>query len=397
MKKIIHINIVCQYPFPIGYSGTNRILSYAKELVALGHHVHVNTLFSTEEKSQVINQNARGTYCGITFEYPFRTTIKSNVKILRIVEVVLGCLLTLYKIYKYRRQNRTDVLLISDDNPFLLFLFVIFSKTIGVDNTVLIVDEYPAPIRYGKEKLSRLRKLLFKFSLRKINGFIYMTSILHDFYSPILGSKTKTLLLPMTVETERFNSVCNDVEESVVYIGNLDVKKDGVDILIKAFESITKDFPNLKLMLYGKGSIENESILKKLVESFHLENKVFFLGKVERDLVPEILSKAKVLALSRPTSLRADAGFPTKLGEYLASGRPVVVTKVGEIPNYLNHLETAYLAEPDSVQDFALKLSQVLDDYSQSEIIGAKGRTLALSVFNSNVQAKKMSDFLRSL
>ena len=42
-----------------------------------------------------------------------------------------------------------------------------------------------------------------------------------------------------------------------------------------------------------------------------------------------------MLVLARPDNIQAKGGFPTKLGEYLATGNPVVVTKVGEIPNYL--------------------------------------------------------------
>jgi len=62
---------------------------------------------------------------------------------------------------------------------------------------------------------------------------------------------------------------------------------------------------------------------------------------------------AKILALARPKSKVADAGFPSKLTEYLSTGNPVVVTRVGEIPYYLKDNVHAFLTEPDSVNSFA--------------------------------------------
>ena len=64
--------------------------------------------------------------------------------------------------------------------------------------------------------------------------------------------------------------------------------------------------------------------------------------------MPKYLCNAKLLALARPDSIQAQGGFPTKLGEYLATGRPVVVTKVGEIPDYLEDGVNAFLSDINS-------------------------------------------------
>ncbi len=54
-----------------------------------------------------------------------------------------------------------------------------------------------------------------------------------------------------------------------------------------------------------------------------------------------------------PDSKQAQGGFPTKLGEYLATGNPVCATTVGEIPDYLVDGESVYFAVPGSVDSFA--------------------------------------------
>ncbi len=123
-------------------------------------------------------------------------------------------------------------------------------------------------------------------------------------------------------------------------------------------------------------------------------NRIIFTGRIDKDQVPHYLMNAKILALARPDSIQAQGGFPTKLGEYLATGRPVVVTRTGEIPLYLHHGQNALLCEPGNVDDFANKLRWALENYDHACRIGANGRIIAETVFNSRIQAKKLSTFL---
>ena len=49
--------------------------------------------------------------------------------------------------------------------------------------------------------------------------------------------------------------------------------------------------------------------------------------------------------------VRSTARFPTKIGEYLASGRPIVTTAVGEMPRYFEDGVTAFISAPDDPQE----------------------------------------------
>ena len=101
--------------------------------------------------------------------------------------------------------------------------------------------------------------------------------------------------------------------------------------------------------------------LKELCIKLNIMDEVIFTGKIQKDLMPDYLCNANVLCLARPNNIQAQGGFPTKLGKSLATGNPVVVTKVGEIPDYLDE-QSAYLACPGSVDDFANNLKKALID-----------------------------------
>ena len=101
--------------------------------------------------------------------------------------------------------------------------------------------------------------------------------------------------------------------------------------------------------------------------------------------------------LARPNSIQAQFGFPTKLGEYLMTAKPVVVTSTGEIPCYLQDNEHAYIALPDDDISLSEKLREALRFPDKSLTIGRNGKKQALKYFNNKHETKKILDFIDRL
>ncbi|MEO7491038.1 MAG: glycosyltransferase, partial [Ferruginibacter sp.] len=99
----------------------------------------------------------------------------------------------------------------------------------------------------------------------------------------------------------------------------------------------------------------------------------------------------------RPDSKQAQGGFPTKLGEYLATGNPVCATSVGEIPDYLVDAESIYFAEPGSINSFTIAMERALSNTEEARSIGMKGREVAEKHFNKDIQSKIFYHFLKEV
>jgi glycosyltransferase involved in cell wall biosynthesis len=99
--------------------------------------------------------------------------------------------------------------------------------------------------------------------------------------------------------------------------------------------------------------------------------------------------------LARPDSLQAQAGFPTKLGEYLATGRPVVVTRTGEIGSYLVDGKSAYLAEPGNVKDIARQIDAVLSNPDAARVVGEAGRKVSIECFDWRVHKDELVRWMK--
>ena len=121
------------------------------------------------------------------------------------------------------------------------------------------------------------------------------------------------------------------------------------------------------------------------------------MNEYPRDQIPNIICNADLLVLPRPDSKQAQGGFPTKLGEYLATGNPVCATRVGEIPDYLIDNESVFFAVPGSIESFAEAMDRALSIPDTAKWVGLNGRRVAEREFNKDIQARKLLDFLKEL
>jgi glycosyltransferase involved in cell wall biosynthesis len=171
--------------------------------------------------------------------------------------------------------------------------------------------------------------------------------------------------------------------------------KDGLENLIGAMALVNNKAENIRLQLVGAAPAADLAKLRKQVAALNLDSAITFLGKRPTDEIPFILRNSDLLVLARPNNKQAQAGFPTKLGEYLASGKPVVITTTGEIPKYLKDKESAYLSKPDDIHDFAERIIYALSD-KNAETIGKRGYQIANNYFNYRNYGKQFVEILQN-
>ena len=166
-----------------------------------------------------------------------------------------------------------------------------------------------------------------------------------------------------------------------------------MDLLLKAFALIAKKCPEYKLYIIGKAP-SNDSENYKLAEDLGIIDQVVFTGVVQASDIPQLLTNAEILALARPNSVQNTYGFPTKLGEYLLTGNPVVITRVGDIPLFLKDRESALMSECGDYISFADNLLWAIRNPKEAKLIGMRGKAVAQENFNYLIESKKIIDFI---
>lgn len=238
---------------------------------------------------------------------------------------------------------------------------------------------------------------VFTEAVRKIDLFAVMTKTLTAYYQGMAKPEARFMHLPMTVDLSRFDHVpvvkSTYIKPYIAFTGTMNNQKDGVDVLIKAFAKIASTYPTSHLYLAGFWHYD-VPMQDELISGFGLKERIHRVGVLNREQIPVFIGNANLLVLSRPDSHQAQGGFPTKLGEYLATGNPVCVTKVGEIPDYIEDNVSAFMADPGNVDSFADAMDRALRDANNAKRVGANGRKVAEEHFNAEVQAKRLVEFL---
>lgn len=362
-----------------GEAWTNRLLAYAKGFAELGKEVTIYFLITDKNRT------------------PYLLNIP-GVEIVNLWEQD-GCLARRFRVISFLKNLFKFKMEIKEQDCVFLYgihnyQFYITRQISKYAKVFCESTEHPAVF----SKSGKITNLKLKQNLNNLNGLFVISQSLKDFYESIGVIKDKVHVINMFVDTARFNGLLkNNKEKYIAYCGAVSYDKDGVDILIKAFAIFRKYHRDFKLYIIGNGVTMNTiPRLKELSISLDASDDIIFTGAVSPNRIPQLLYDARILALARPNNLQAKNGFPTKLGEYLATGNPVVVTRVGDIPLFIKHHENGFLSNPEA-ESFAEQLLWVADHYEEAKAIGLKGKELVNDEFSYLCQSKKVIDIMDKL
>lgn len=391
-------NIVMIYTdkFPDGGAGANRHLTIGKGLVELGNKYTVFIIRPTEDKNNIYNKDITASIDGINYEYTAGTTVwKPRKKIIQFFLFLKGFIISFVRLHQIEKLYKIDILISAFSSISMNFCYFIYCKIKGI-KFVYHIDEYPWMIIRPSNYNKYYSALFLKYFYKLFDALIIMTMPLMEYYKNLVSKNAKLFQLPMTVDSDRFYNIKINTKNTIdiLYCGSMNNDKDGVNILTESFCKLSLQYDNLRLLLVGNlTDTKSVNEIKEIIHNYKMENKIIFTGELSRDLIPELLCNANILALPRPNNIQTEGGFPTKLGEYLMAEKPVVVTKVGEIPNYLKDRETAFLAEPGDIISFKNKLEEVILNKELANTVATNGKKLAMKTFDFKIQMKRLTDF----
>jgi glycosyltransferase involved in cell wall biosynthesis len=177
----------------------------------------------------------------------------------------------------------------------------------------------------------------------------------------------------------------------------------GVEKLAEAIKSITTGghgVPPLqrpKFLLVGSGSLQAE--VEKQLENEVKEGRVIFTGAVAHDRVPKLLDACDILVA--PHVRLADGseffGSPTKIFEYMAMGKGIVASRLGQIGEVLVDEETSLLVEPGNVGELGNAIVRLIESETLRKRLGARAREVAAREHTWTHNARRVLDAYQNL
>ena len=164
-----------------------------------------------------------------------------------------------------------------------------------------------------------------------------------------------------------------DKSKVIIQVGRFYPQKRH-DLSLRAFAALRSHYPGIKLALVGDGPLRSE--LLRMADSLRLGSSIEFLGI--RNDVPELLAQADIFWM--PSEWE---GLPIACIEAMASGLPVIATRVGGLSEVVTHGKTGFLLSPENcLAQLVQRTSELLDDTSLAKTMGSNGRAVAYESFS---------------
>jgi len=174
----------------------------------------------------------------------------------------------------------------------------------------------------------------------------------------------------------------------VLFVGRL-TKAKGVDILLKAIKIFKEKYQKeIKAAIVGKGYLEEE--LKELVIKLGIEKEVEFLG-VRRD-IEKFMKSTKLFVL--PSRWE---GLPLTVLEAMNSGAGIIATKVGGIPEVIEHEKEGILISPEDPTALAGAIAELLKDRELRVKLGINAYKKVKEKYSIEVYTKNILGLYKSL
>jgi glycosyltransferase involved in cell wall biosynthesis len=168
----------------------------------------------------------------------------------------------------------------------------------------------------------------------------------------------------------------------------------GVLVLAEAIKTVVRDL-SVSFLLIGSGSLHAE--VQQILVNETRDRRVMFTGPVNHNEVPRFLDACDILV--SPHVPLADGseffGSPTKLFEYMAMGKAIVASRLGQIADLLDDGKTALLVEPGDPVELASAIQRLAESAELRQKLGANARESVVQKHTWKHNAQRVLDEYR--
>ena len=231
-----------------------------------------------------------------------------------------------YKLFLTLIKNKPDKVIVYNMNYMYSFVWMI-CKILKIKCSLIIADYTP----YIEEKTlgGKIKAIICGAQLNCFPEHIILSSELFK-----KMKRKNSILLQGGVNPKKYEDFeISRIQDKahIVYSGALEYST-GIDQFLKAIEKISNE--NIRISISGNGSLRN------LVESAAVnDNRIEYVGFLSEAEYLNMLKNANILVNPRNMDLlQSKNNFPSKILEYLATGRPIISTQFSGFEYFENHI-----------------------------------------------------------
>lgn len=381
--------------FPHGLAEIQKIILISKGQIKTGNTVTVICKRGMHNKEDRPDMQPCGNFEGIEYIYPGGSPFRHPNFFKRNYLKVKGVVNEFLLLKKLKREGKIDDAILSTHSYYAVLWYCFLGKTIGF-KTVLNYVEYYSGVKKKWFQFDKwLNDQLYDMYAPRLVDSVFLISEFLIGHLKKISPKKKYLKIPNLTDVSRFNGIetvkgpdyflfCGDA-------GYFEIIK----FIIDAFEKLKTDSAFLYLVINGKDP--DKEVVKQYIGQSSSKDRIKFLSRLtDRELSTYYKNSMALLIPLRPT-FQDKARFPHKIGEYLASGSPVISTNYGEVKYYFKDMENMLIADSYDVDQYAGKMQFALDNKEAVAQIARKGQNIAFDQFEYTLNGERISNFLNEL
>ncbi|MCB8759762.1 glycosyltransferase family 4 protein [Planktothrix agardhii] len=163
----------------------------------------------------------------------------------------------------------------------------------------------------------------------------------------------------------------------------------GLEDILIALEQLNQD--DIKLVIVGGSPYDEYD--DQLIQRWG--KWIIQLPKTPAIMMPEVVAAAHVVVVPQRDVPAAQAQFPLKLTDGMAMAKPILATKVGDIPEILG--ETGYLVESGSPEQIAQTLTEIFNNFEDAEAKGWQARQRCIENYSIDAMAIILEEVINKL
>ena len=236
--------------------------------------------------------------------------------------------------------------------------------------------------------INKIKLLLISVTFRFADGIKFVSKGLFEQYRKYINfEKYKAKIVCFFNYYSTQDMIKGDVDDRYILFVGFPFSIKGVDILIKAFNRISPEYPDIKLKILGH--CEDRRFYEELAGN---NRNIIFKKAVPFNKIISEFEKCTFFVLPSRTE-----GLPRVIVEAMASGKAVIASRVGGIPEVVEENKTGLLFESEDYGELADKMSQLLNNPEMTQSMGEAGYQRAKDHFSPERYLELYHEFLESL
>ncbi|MEZ7891752.1 MAG: glycosyltransferase family 4 protein [Candidatus Wallbacteria bacterium] len=417
MKKNI-LFITPYFPPEIG-APQSRISELAKKMMQRGYNVKIICAFPNYPsgiipKEYIGKKFLRQSYNGFDLlrTYIYATPNKGFLK--RLVGHLTFAASSFLGYAKYRKEINADIAIIESPPLFMGFTAIALRLLFGLKYVFNVSDVWPdSAVELGMLK----NKFLISCSSALEKASYYYSSAVACVTRGIISNienknvaREKLFFLPNGVDTDFFSSAKDkdgfyDLEKRefinkfeledkfvVLYSGTLGISQN-LGFLMDIAEKF-RDNEKIKFLIVGDGAEREKLIQKK--EKLNLKN-VCFERLIPKAKMPALIASAGACVVSLLDIPVFRGALPSKMYEYMAMQKPIVMFAVGECADLLNNADAGLVSKPDDLDSACANIEKLAEDKAVCQRLGANAEKFVKQNFSRDVICDYWEKMLQNL